>query len=90
MEIITITTDELRQLIREEVASALQTAATATTAGNDDVLTLAEARDMLRVSDSTMRRMIRQREIPSFSVHSRIYLRRSDVEVWVRGQIEAV
>jgi excisionase family DNA binding protein len=88
MEIITITLDQLRQLIREEITAALQQQ-TATT-GNDDVLTLGEARDMLRVSDSTMRRMIRQREIKSFSVHSRIYLRRADVTEWMRGQVEAV
>jgi excisionase family DNA binding protein len=89
MEIITITVDTLRQLIREELAAALQQTATANT-GADDVMTLGEVRDMLRVSDSTMRRMVRQREIPSFSVHSRIYLRRADVEVWVREQVEAV
>ncbi len=89
MEIITITPDALRQLIREEITAALQSAA-ASAAGNDDVMTLSEARDMLRVSDSTMRRMVRQHEIPSFSVHSRIYLRRSDVNEWMREQIEAV
>jgi excisionase family DNA binding protein len=88
MEIITITVDQLRQLIKEEITAALQTAATTVT--TDDVMTLGEARDMLRVSDSTMRRMVRQHEIPSFTIHSRIYLRRVDVTEWMRGQIAAV
>ena len=86
MEIITITPDQLRQLIREEVISALKSAAV-TTSTADDVLTLSEARDVLRVSDSTMRRMVRQKEIPSFTIHSRIFLSRVDVETWVREQI---
>ena len=73
MEIITITPNDLRKLIREEVEAALAgVAATQAIDDGQEVLTLAEARDLLKVSDSTIRRMIRQNEIPSFSVRTRI------------------
>ncbi len=90
MEIITITPDDLRKLIREEVEAALAGVAVTQSVDDQEVLTLAEARDLLRVSDSTIRRMVRQREIESFSVRSRIYIRRMDIDNWMQSKIKAI
>lgn len=50
--------------------------------------TVNEAADYLHVSHQTVRRLIRERELPSFRVRNNIFVRQMDVDTWIAKQIE--
>lgn len=51
-------------------------------------MSVAELAEYLHVSEPTVRRMIRERTIPSFRVRGQIFVRQVDVDEWIRRQVE--
>ena len=49
------------------------------------VLTVSEAAEFLRVSESIIRRLIKERRIPYFQIEGRYLLYRPVLESWIRG-----
>lgn len=50
-------------------------------------MSIAELAVYLHVSEQTVRRLIRTREIPSFKVRNQIFVRQMDVDAWVDRQV---
>ncbi|GMA52582.1 hypothetical protein GCM10025857_39980 [Alicyclobacillus contaminans] len=50
-------------------------------------MSIAEAAEYLHVSEQTVRRMVRDKEIPSFRVRNQIFVRQTDVDEWIESQI---
>lgn len=50
-------------------------------------MSVAETADYLHVSEATVRRMIRDKDIPSFKVRNQILIRQMDVDLWIEKQI---
>ncbi|WP_062306648.1 helix-turn-helix domain-containing protein [Alicyclobacillus sendaiensis] len=51
-------------------------------------MSIAELAEYLHVSEPTVRRLIRERAIPSFRVRGQIFVRQVDVDEWIRQQVE--
>ncbi len=85
MDLVVIEEDRLRELIREEVAQTIKGFINKESAVQ--VLTLVEAAKYLKISEPTIRRMIREKEIPSFRVRNNIHLRQMDLDAFIRKQI---
>lgn len=51
-------------------------------------MSVAELAEYLHVSEQTVRRLIRERSIPSFRVRGQIFVRQMDVDEWIRRQVE--
>lgn len=52
-----------------------------------ELLTLRQAAEMLKVSVSTVRNMIRRREVPHLRVRRQIRFVRDELEEWVKGRV---
>lgn len=50
-------------------------------------MSVADTADYLHVSEATVRRMIKDRDIPSFKVRNQILIRQMDVDEWIQKQI---
>ncbi|MCF8566873.1 helix-turn-helix domain-containing protein [Alicyclobacillus tolerans] len=50
-------------------------------------MSIADTAEYLHVSEQTVRRMVRDREIPSFRVRNQILVRQMDVDEWIQKQI---
>lgn len=50
-------------------------------------MSVAELAQYLHVSEPTVRRMIRDKEIPSFRVRGQIFVRQVDVDAWIERQM---
>jgi excisionase family DNA binding protein len=48
---------------------------------------LVEVAEYLHVSEQTVRRMVRDKELPSFRVRNQIFVRQQDVDQWIHRQI---
>ncbi|SIS89163.1 helix-turn-helix domain-containing protein [Alicyclobacillus vulcanalis] len=53
-------------------------------------MSIAELAKYLHVSEPTVRRLIRERTIPSFRVRGQIFVRQTDVDEWIRKQVEVM
>jgi excisionase family DNA binding protein len=84
MKLAVVDLDELDAMIRKAVKDAINGAEFGTTA---QVLTIYEAADYLKTSDRTLRRMVHEQSSPAFRVRNRIFLRQSDLDRWIRGQM---
>lgn len=40
----------------------------------------------LRCSDSTVRKLIKNREIPNFRIANRIYFKKALIDIWIQNQ----
>ncbi|GEO27055.1 hypothetical protein AAC03nite_28400 [Alicyclobacillus acidoterrestris] len=50
-------------------------------------MSLSDLADYLHVSEQTVRRMVRDKELPSFRVRGQIFVRQVDVDDWVQKQL---
>lgn len=50
-------------------------------------MSVAQTADYLHVSEQTVRRMVRDRELPSFRVRNQILIRQMDVDAWIERQV---
>jgi len=50
-------------------------------------MSIATTAEYLHVSEQTVRRMVRDRDIPSFRVRNQILIRQMDVDSWIEKQI---
>ncbi len=55
---------------------------------SETVLTVVDAARFLRISESVVRRLIRERRIPFFRIDGRYLLYRPALEEWIRNLIE--
>ena len=51
-------------------------------------LSIADTAQYLHVSEQTVRRLVRDKEIPFFRVRSQIFLRQTDVDTWIEQHLE--
>ena len=51
-----------------------------------EVFNVKELTKYLRCSDSTVRKLIRNREIPNFRIANRIYFKRELIDTWIKNQ----
>lgn len=51
-------------------------------------MSIADTAEYLHVSEQTIRRMVRDKEIPSFRIRNQIFVRQMDIDVWVDEQIK--
>lgn len=51
-------------------------------------MSIAELAQYLHVSEPTVRRLIRERTVPSFRVRGQIFVRQQDVDEWIQKQVE--
>jgi excisionase family DNA binding protein len=54
----------------------------------DDVLTIREVAEYLKVTEKTVYTLAQQRRIPSFKVGGQWRFRREDIEAWIGAQTE--
>ena len=52
----------------------------------EEVLNLKELTQYLRCTDSTVRKLIRNNEIPSFRIASRIFFKKALIDMWIQKQ----
>ena len=52
----------------------------------DEVFDVKELTRYLRCSDSTVRKLIKNREIPNFRIANRIYLKKALIDIWIQNQ----
>jgi excisionase family DNA binding protein len=57
---------------------------------SDDVLTIREVAEYLKVTEKTVYTLAQQRRIPSFKVGGRWRFRREDIGAWIDAQTEDV
>jgi excisionase family DNA binding protein len=50
-------------------------------------LSIADTARYLKVSEQTVRRLIREKTVPSFRVRNQIFLRQIDIDQWIQTQI---
>lgn len=52
----------------------------------DEILDIKEVTKYLRCSDSTVRKLIKRREIPNFRIANRIYFKKTLIDNWIYNQ----
>ncbi|RAU92485.1 helix-turn-helix domain-containing protein [Paenibacillus sp. YN15] len=52
-----------------------------------NVFDLKEAAQYLKVSESTLRRMIAEKEIPFFRIRGQLFFRQADIDCWIEAQV---
>ena len=52
----------------------------------EDVFNVQELTEYLRCSQSTVRKLIRNNEIPSFRIASRIFFKKALIDMWIQKQ----
>ena len=52
----------------------------------DEVFDIKELTRYLRCSDSTVRKLIKNREIPNFRIANRIYFKKALIDIWIQNQ----
>lgn len=52
----------------------------------EKVFDVKEVADYLRCSQSTVRKLLRKREIPCFRIACRIYFKKSLIDLWIQNQ----
>ena len=85
MNLVVINVEQLQALIQSAVTQALKEFQPES---SPNVFTVEEAGEYLRVSESTMRRLIREKQIPTFNVRRQLFLRQMDIDAWVRKQLK--
>jgi excisionase family DNA binding protein len=54
----------------------------------DDILTLSEVADYLKVAERTLYRLAASRQIPAFKVGGAWRFAKADIEAWIRSQVD--
>ena len=54
----------------------------------EDIFNINELTKYLHCSESTVRKLIRNRKIPNFRVGYRIFFRKRDIDKWIDNQCE--
>ena len=52
----------------------------------EEVLNVKELTQYLRCSDSTVRKLIKNKEIPNFRIANRIYFKKALIDMWIQNQ----
>lgn len=52
----------------------------------NEVFDVKELTRYLRCSDSTVRKLIKNKEIPNFRIANRIYLKKALIDMWIQNQ----
>jgi excisionase family DNA binding protein len=55
---------------------------------NDEVLTIREVADLLKIGDKTAYTMAQAGELPGFKVRGQWRFRRSDLDSWIHDQLD--
>lgn len=55
---------------------------------NDEILTLKEVTDLLKVAEKTVYTMAQNKEIPAFKVRGQWRFRREDIDRWIDQQTD--
>jgi excisionase family DNA binding protein len=55
----------------------------------DEILTLPEVAQLLKVADKTIYTMAQKRELPAFKVRGQWRFRRDDLDAWIERKLEA-
>ena len=53
---------------------------------NEKVFNVKEAADYLKCSQSTIRKLLRNKAIPSYRVAQRIFFKKSLIDLWINNQ----
>lgn len=53
----------------------------------DEILTVAEVAELLKVAEKTVYTMAQRTEIPCFKVRGQWRFRRSDIDAWIERQV---
>lgn len=52
----------------------------------DEIFDVKELTRYLRCSDSTVRKLIKNKEIPNFRIANRIYFKKALIDIWIQNQ----
>lgn len=52
----------------------------------EDVFNVQELTKYLHCSDSTVRKLIKDKEIPNFRIANRIYFKKALIDMWIQNQ----
>lgn len=52
----------------------------------EEIYDVKELTRYLRCSDSTVRKLIKNREIPNFRIANRIYFKKALIDIWIQNQ----
>ena len=52
----------------------------------DEILDIKEVTKYLRCSDSTVRKLIKRREIPNFRIANRIFFKKELIDTWIHNK----
>lgn len=52
----------------------------------EEIFDVKELTRYLRCSDSTVRKLIKNREIPNFRIANRIYFKKALIDIWIQNQ----
>jgi excisionase family DNA binding protein len=88
---VTLTVGELRALVREEIKTAMeQDGAIPKVQPDKTYLTIKEAADLSGLAPSTIRLLIRKRQLKALQVGRRVIIKRADLERFLEAHpIEA-
>ncbi|WP_339316918.1 helix-turn-helix domain-containing protein [Paenibacillus sp. FSL R10-2734] len=75
---------DIREGLREEILSELQSEIQQRLYSN--IFDVFEACSYLKISDSTIRRMVRDKEIPYFRQRGNLYFRQISLDSWVASK----
>ena len=52
----------------------------------EEVFNFKELTNYLRCSDSTVRKLIKNKQIPNFRIANRIYFKKALIDIWIQNQ----
>jgi excisionase family DNA binding protein len=78
--LISLSTDELRNLIDESVSNAMQAVIGNTISDDKEIMDLKEVAAFLKVSRHTIYRKTHKREIPHYKKGGKLYFKRIEIE----------
>lgn len=52
----------------------------------EEVLNVKELTKYLRCSDSTVRKLIKNKEIPNYKIANRFYFKKELIDIWIQNQ----
>ncbi|MBP1992521.1 helix-turn-helix domain-containing protein [Paenibacillus eucommiae] len=89
-----MTTTDFIQAIRQDVKSATKEELLAEIMPiiekrlYANVFTLHQAAKYLNISEATLRRMVKDEQIPSFRIRGQIHFRQTDIDCWIDSQVK--
>ncbi len=84
--IIVLTESQLRELVTQSVDAAMQRyiPLLPSSAPGKETLSVEETSEYLRISESTVRKMIREKKLPFNRIRGQLFAQKREIDAWIR------